>query len=90
MSSKKTFDELSPAEQQLATSIANKLGVEGVNYFIKHGELPAVKLTEKEMEFLKGGESDFTREGREFITWLCTPLIRAGRAIKDAGDKYLR
>jgi hypothetical protein len=88
----KSFEELSVAEQKLATSIANKLGKDGVNYFIEHGEIPPVKLTSKEMEFLKGGysESEFSADAGAVMGWLCTPLIKAGGAIKRAGDKYLR
>ncbi len=39
----------------LAQSVINKLGREGVSYIYETGELPAVKLTSREMECLRGG-----------------------------------
>jgi|JI10StandDraft_1071094.scaffolds.fasta_scaffold6601541_1 hypothetical protein len=40
---------------QIKESIVLKLGKEGVKYLEKNGELPAIKLTSEEMEFMKGG-----------------------------------
>jgi len=40
---------------KLVDSIVKKLGKEGCEHFVKTGELPAIKLTNEEMEFIKGG-----------------------------------
>lgn len=41
-------------EVKLAKEIINKIGVAGVEYMREHGELPAIKLTKEEMNFLNG------------------------------------
>jgi hypothetical protein len=41
--------------EKLTTSIIKKLGREGRDYVLKHGELPAIPLTNEEMEYVKGG-----------------------------------
>lgn len=43
------------SNKKIAESIVQKLGQEGVAYLKATGELPAVKLTNKEMSFLKAG-----------------------------------
>jgi len=40
---------------QIAESIVKKLGKEGVAHLEKNGELPAIKLTDEEMQFMRGG-----------------------------------
>ena len=40
---------------EIEKSIYNKLGKDDIAYFEKHGEMPAIKLTDEEMEYLKGG-----------------------------------
>jgi len=42
---------------RIAAGILQKLGSEGVQHLKETGELPAVKLTELEMSFLRGGSS---------------------------------
>lgn len=46
---------MSHFNQKLIESIIKKLGKEGCESFVKTGELPAIKLTPEEMEFVKGG-----------------------------------
>lgn len=41
--------------ENLTQSIIQKLGKEGCEYVLKNGELPAVQLTNEEMEYIKGG-----------------------------------
>lgn len=41
--------------ENIAETIARKLGKDGLEYLEKNGELPAMKLTSEEMNFLKGG-----------------------------------
>ena len=40
---------------EIAKSIINKLGKEGMEYLQKNGELPEIKLSPEEMNFIKGG-----------------------------------
>ncbi|MCB9093160.1 MAG: hypothetical protein H6621_01760 [Halobacteriovoraceae bacterium] len=42
-------------EFQLVINLAKKLGPDGIEYYLREGELPLVKLNQKEMAFLKGG-----------------------------------
>lgn len=46
---------MSEFDRKLVETIFKKLGKEGAEHFVKTGELPAVKLTAQEMEFVKGG-----------------------------------
>ncbi len=41
--------------EKIKDGILKKLGRDGIAYMQKHGELPAIKLSRKELEFLKGG-----------------------------------
>ncbi len=43
------------ADVKLLEGIAKKMGKENFIRFVKTNELPAVKLTKKEMAFLQGG-----------------------------------
>ncbi len=40
---------------KIAESIARKLGKEGIEYLEKNGDLPVIKLSPEEMEFVRGG-----------------------------------
>lgn len=42
---------------KIAAGILQKLGTEGIDHIKKTGELPAIKLSDTEMSFLKGGRS---------------------------------
>jgi len=46
---------MSDHAKKIIESIARKLSEEDIKYMQQHRELPAVKLTEEEMNFLKGG-----------------------------------
>lgn len=43
------------AEQKIVENIIKKLGKEGVEYLMKHGEMPVLKLSAEEMNFIRGG-----------------------------------
>ena len=45
--------------ERLTKSIAKKLGKEGIEYLEKNGDLPAIKLSNEEMNYIKGGGPDW-------------------------------
>lgn len=48
---------MSKNNEQLIQSIFKKLGKDECEHFVKTGEMPAVKLSQEEMELVKGGIS---------------------------------
>jgi len=41
--------------ERLVETIVKKLGKKGYDHLLKFGEMPAVKLTDEEMKYIKGG-----------------------------------
>lgn len=60
-----------PSEKELKAlgGILKKLGRDGYEYYAKNKELPAVKLTSEELEFVKGGGLVKWLTGRSANQW---------------------
>jgi hypothetical protein len=66
------------SNKKIAESIIQKLGQEGIAHMKATGELPAIKLTNEEMSFLKAGMGPFKKETYEDIL-----AGAAGRPLSD-------
>lgn len=58
---------------RITESLRKKLGPEGLAYLKANGELPPIKTTREEMEFLHGGQGGPVR--KDILEALLGPLV---------------
>lgn len=63
--------------ERLSQVIIQKLGKEGCEYLVQNGELPAIKLTKEELEYVKGGGilDYLLNAAQKYISSLARPQV---------------